>query len=92
MIKRWHLNPIDDAHRAGAEVIVAGTLEAEMRGGEVFVELPNRPHVFEPLEWKTIRMRRGLPAHSGLEQADEVPLIDEVLPPLERAARTQPVP
>src|SRR6185503_5871797 len=80
--QRGHANAVDDAHRAGAEVVIARALKRKMRCGEVLVEVAHGPDLLEPFDWKAIRMQRRLPAYAGLEQANEVPLIDEVLPPL----------
>ena len=66
-------------------VVVLGAGEAEVRRGERFVELrgPFGPRAADRAESGPGTLI--LPAHARLQAADEVPLVDDVRPPLERA-------
>src|SRR5215510_8697475 len=46
---------VNDAHRAGAVVVVLGILESEMGSGVRFVELPYRANAAEPPQIETAR-------------------------------------
>ena len=78
-------NPVDDAHRAGAMVIVLGAVEAELRGGEHFVELTDGADLGQAASPGTGRGGSAPCAASAPSAADEVPLVRNILPSLERA-------
>jgi len=73
-----HSNPIDDPHRAGPIVVVAGIAESMMRRGEGFVELPDRPHAAQFLQREFMWKDGGFPPHPRLEPAHEVELVGDV--------------
>src|SRR3954470_1947102 len=56
-----------------------------MGSGEVLVELTDGSDGRQAIERVFAGMRGSLPAHARFEAANEIPLVDEVLPPLERA-------
>ena len=53
--QRRHADAIDDAHRAGAVVVVLGAREAEVRRGVGLVELAHGPDLVEPVEREAVR-------------------------------------
>src|SRR5262249_24538606 len=83
--ERGDADAIDDAHRARAVVIVGRVAEAEVRRRDALVELAHGADRAErrPVERSSLQPR--LRAHPTLQVADEVPLVQRVLRPLERA-------
>src|SRR5436309_3413582 len=83
--ERRDANPVDDAHRAGAMVVIPGVPEPEMRRRVRIVELPDGPDGSELREVESARPEPILAPHPRLEVSHEIPLIQKVLALLERA-------
>ena len=83
--ERGHTDAIDDAHRAGAVIVVGCVLEAEVRRRVDLVELTHGSDCVETIDGEPSREASVLAAHPRLQSTYEIPLVDEVLPPLESA-------
>src|SRR5262249_10286621 len=83
--QRRNRDAIDDPHRAGAVVVVLGVAEAEVRRRVDFVELAHALDRVEPRQVEPAGAALLLPPHPPLEVAHEIPLVQPVLLPLERA-------
>ena len=83
--ERRHADAIDHAHRAGAVIVVLGAAEAEVRRRVGFVELAHRLDRVQLREIVKARVALLLAPHPPLQVAHEIPLIQPVAGPLERA-------
>ena len=83
--QRGHRDAVDDPHRAALVVVVLGILEAEVRRREDVVEFPHGLDRLEPGQIEQPWPVAFLAHHPLLELAHEIPLVEDVLAPLERA-------
>src|SRR5467141_1955602 len=83
--ERRDADAIDDSHRAGAMVIILGVAEAEVRRRVGLVELADGLDRVQLRQVEGARTAAILPAHAPLQVAHEIPLVEHVLRPLERA-------
>src|SRR5262249_36152431 len=83
--ERRHPNAFDDAHRAGAVVIILGVLEPEMRRRVRVIELSNRSDRAQLAQVEEPWPDAILPPHASLEIPHEVPLVEKIFATLECA-------
>jgi hypothetical protein len=82
--ERRHADPIDHAHGARAVVVVFGVPESEVGRSIHLVEIAHCPDLCKLRQIEVAGPAFLFPAHPTLQVAYEVPLIQDVGPPLQR--------
>src|SRR6185369_8919740 len=83
--ERRNADPFDDVHRARPMVVVVGAGEPEVRRGVDLVEFAYRPDAPEPAHVEPSWPAPVLPPHPALQVLHEIPLIETVARPFQRA-------